>query len=692
MKTHIKTLAFLFITLFFINTSTQLWAQELTKTQLNEMVVTSTMTKHDIMVVPSNVMVITADDIGQMDAKTMAEVLKKYPGIFYSSASGIEPHLSLRGTRIGMSGGALVLLNGIPMNMGKFGYTDFEAIPVENIERIEVVKGPLSALYGGDSARGVINIVTKKGKKPVQGCISTIVGSYKEQRYSATLYGSQKKLFYNLNMKKREQETFRDYTSLDGYYLNGEIGYWLGDFGKISFFGNAIDKKRLLPKALTKEDERRSRSHSPDYSETYNRDYISGINLDINRPKFDIRSTLYYKTRDKNYENYKLATRYPYKEELNEYTHGIRSVFTYKTDIFQRKSLSSIGFDFDNDEIHIDRIKAAQKEIGAPYIKPDPKKSGKFRRREIGIFFQQEFELLKNLNLVAGVRYDYFEFDLDPDYDFSEGGTKNFDDSPDFDKLNPRVSLNYTILKNLTTYVSFSKAYRAPNIYDYYYSSSYAVKYQYTLKPETFTQYEAGIRYAFSKYLNIDTSVYWIGIDDMLDTVYDDSGHYMGKQNVSEVTIKGIDLSLFGKFSSRINYKVNYTYTDARYTDHLLAKVGRRQVVDVKDNRLTKVPYNKLSIDLNTKILKGRDYELLWYVNFYAQTGFQMDKANTKQYPGYGLVNTKLTLKYKKANIFIAADNLLDKEYDAYAYRSYGKDYYYPASGITVSAGLQFYF
>ncbi len=691
MKTYLKLLFFFSIILYF-GIVGLVSAQEVQKTKIQDMIVTSTMTKHKLMDVPSNVMVITAKDIAQMDAKTVADVLKKYPGVFYSSAAGIDPHISLRGTRIGMSGGALVLLNGIPMNMGKFGYTDFDAIPIENIKKIEVVKGPLSALYGGDSARGVINIITKTGKKTVEGSISTILGSYDDQRYSGTIYGSHKKIFYNLSLKKRKQQSFRDYTLLDGYYFNGEVGYWLGDYGELSFYGNAINKKRLFPKALTKEQEREDRAQTPDYSDTINRDYITGMNLNISKLHYDIQSTLYYKTRDKCYENYKLATRYPYKEDLNEYVHGIRSVFTYKTNILNRKSLSSIGFDYDHDFIDVNKIKATEKLIDAPYTKLDPKYSGDFTRKEIGLFFQQELELLKDLNLVAGVRYDYFEFDLDPDYDFSEGGTKKFDDSPSFDKLNPRVSISYNLSKNLSTYISFSKAYRAPNIYDYYYSSSYAVKYQYTLKPEKFTQYEAGVRYNFSKFLNIDTSIYRIVIDDMLDLVYDENGIYMGKQNISQATIKGIDISISGSPCSRFNYKINYSYTDARYTDDLLTKISRTEIINVKHNRLTKTPYNKLSIDLNTKLLNGKDYSLWWYINFYAQSNFQMDKANTDQYPGYGLVNTKLNFKYKKVDLFFAVDNLLDKKYDAYAYRWYKTNYYYPAPGTTVSAGVQFYF
>ena len=123
---------------------------------LDEVVITATQTENSIMKTASNISVISAKDIERLDAENVAEVLRTLPGISYTNASGLEPKVNLRGTKIGMSSGALVLLNGIPVNIGKFGYVDYEALPIENVEKIEVVKGPLSSLYGGNAARGLL--------------------------------------------------------------------------------------------------------------------------------------------------------------------------------------------------------------------------------------------------------------------------------------------------------------------------------------------------------------------------------------------------------------------------------------------------------------------------------------------------------------------------------------------------------
>ncbi|NPA24211.1 MAG: TonB-dependent receptor [Deltaproteobacteria bacterium] len=659
---------------------------------MDEVVVTATRTENKVMETASNIAVIKASDLEKMDAKNLADALKKVPGVYYTNASGLEPKISLRGTHIGMSGGALVLLNGIPVNMGKFGYTDFEALPIENIDRVEIVKGPMSALYGGDSARGVINIITKRGSRPLEGNVSAAGGTHNDQRYSALVYGAKGDLDYNLNLKKREQDGYRDRTSIDNYYANGEIGWFVSDATRLSFYFNLVDKERELAKKLTEAQRDENPRQAPDYSESDNNDIITGLNLDVSKELYDIKTTLYYKNRDKDYENYKLATRTPYKEELDEDVYGIRSIFSWKQPVFGRGNTLSVGFDCDYDSIDLDTVRAQKKEPGAPYTRPDPKKSGDFSRTEIGFFIQDELRLLDNLTLTLGLRYDYFEFDNDADYDFSQGGRYDYDEKPDFDEWNPRLSLNYMPLDNLSLYAGYSKAYRAPNLYDYYASGSYSAKNAYTLKPETFTQYEVGTRYGLARWLNVELCYFHLVIDDMLDTAYDESGTYMGKQNISEVTIEGVELTLAGEPCDWFTYRVGYSWMDSEYSDDLLYKVGRRKVVNVKGNSLTKVPDNKVNVDLDFKLLEKTAYRLFWHVNYYYQDEYEMDKANTDRYQDYSLVNSKLRLVHDSFEAFVAVDNIFDEDYDGYAYRSYGKNYYYPAAGTTYAVGLKYVF
>ncbi|MBW2011424.1 MAG: TonB-dependent receptor [Deltaproteobacteria bacterium] len=686
----------MFVGLFLIIISPSIWAAEKSETEdlveMEEMVVTSTLTEKRKMDVPSNIAVITSQDIEAMNARTLPDVIKGIPGAYFTNASGFEPRVSLRGTRLGMSEGAQVMLNGVPMSLGKFGYVDWDAIPIENIQRVEVVKGPLSSLYGGDAARGVINIVTKRSLEEIKGEISAIAGDYDDRRFSGLVYGSKNKFDYNLNVKKSDTDGYRKESSLDKLNFTGDIGYWLADTSRIGLFFNVADQEKYLAKKLTSEQMEEDRRQASDLSFTDTTDVISGINFKINKSLFDVLSTVYYKNRDKNYENYLKATSTPYKEDLTEDVWGFNSHITYKQPIAQLGNKLTFGFDYDRDKIDVEKNKAESKTPGVPYTKPDPKATGDFTRETVGVFVQDELSILDNLTLTAGVRYDYFAYDNNADYDFSEGGTYDYDEKPDFDKLNPRVGLNYRILEQLNFYASYNNAYRAPNLYDYYSTGSYSAKGGYTLCPEKFTQYEAGFRWAYSKWLNLDVSVYQIDIDDMLDSYYDEDGNYAGKQNVGKVDIKGFETSISGSLIDRIRYKIAYSYIDARYGDDTYARDADKNRVAIEDNRLAKWPYNTLNIDIDSTLLKRTNYDVQWHVGLRAQDEYKMDNLNSKEYKAYTLVDTKLVFNYKFFEAFAAVDNLFDREYDGYAYVSSGKDYYFPAPGRTWTAGLSYKF
>ena len=127
--------------------------------------VTATRTMEDIVKTPSSVSVVTAEDIEARRADTVADALQMLPGVYKSQKA--NGGLQIRGFD---STNTLVLLNGVPMNNTFNNSVDWEAIPVHSIERIELVRGPSSSLYGGRGVAGVISIQTKQSdpKKSVK--------------------------------------------------------------------------------------------------------------------------------------------------------------------------------------------------------------------------------------------------------------------------------------------------------------------------------------------------------------------------------------------------------------------------------------------------------------------------------------------------------------------------------------------
>ena len=133
---------------------------------LDQIVVTATRTEKKIIDVPASVFVVTAKDIENSGAVTPDDIFKKVPGVVISRTGGLansKPLITMRGVKSGSD--VLVLVDGQVMDNAYSGVVNWNEIPVESIEKIEVVKGPGSSIYGSNAMAGVINITTKTSDK-----------------------------------------------------------------------------------------------------------------------------------------------------------------------------------------------------------------------------------------------------------------------------------------------------------------------------------------------------------------------------------------------------------------------------------------------------------------------------------------------------------------------------------------------
>ena len=179
------------------------WAQEdsTRATSLNEIVITATRFPKKVSETGKVVTVINSQDIARSDGKDMAQLLSDQAGILVNGAysnPGKDKSLYLRGAATDYT---VILVNGIPVSdpSGTGGAFDIRMFPLEQVERIEILKGAQSTLYGSDAVAGVINIITKKAAgKPVQGYGSVAAGSYKTFKADAGLNGTAEGSSYNI--------------------------------------------------------------------------------------------------------------------------------------------------------------------------------------------------------------------------------------------------------------------------------------------------------------------------------------------------------------------------------------------------------------------------------------------------------------------------------------------------------------
>ena len=185
--------------------------------QTEDIVVTATRSATPISMVGSSTTVITADEIERDQAVEVIDVLRKVPGISITQtgSSGGTSSIFMRGMN---SYHTQLLIDGVEMadpSAPQPTY-DFGHLMVTDIERIEVVRGPQSTLYGGDAIGGVINIITKKGKGKPRTNVSAEVGSFYTKKLGAGISGSQNKLSYALSASYLNTAGYSAYDDRNG--------------------------------------------------------------------------------------------------------------------------------------------------------------------------------------------------------------------------------------------------------------------------------------------------------------------------------------------------------------------------------------------------------------------------------------------------------------------------------------------
>lgn len=164
------------------------WAQQATATVLPDVVVTATRMESRVDTLVSDVTVIDAQMIESQSGRTLTEVISRLAGVqmVANGGRGNASSILIRGTE---SRHLLLMVDGVRMGSATLGAPSLDNIALDSIERIEVLKGPASALYGSDAVGGVVQIFTKKGNKGLSPYASVTVGSYGHRQAGAGVSG-----------------------------------------------------------------------------------------------------------------------------------------------------------------------------------------------------------------------------------------------------------------------------------------------------------------------------------------------------------------------------------------------------------------------------------------------------------------------------------------------------------------------
>jgi len=524
-------------------------------------IISATGTEQNIADAPSIATVITAEQIERSSARTLAEVLAMVPGLqTYLTDEGQKVGFDIRGIVGGFNAQILTLINGVSIDKFETGSTMQQfTFPASAIKRVEVIRGPGSAVYGADAFAGVVNIITKDATYLSNNSQAGVrYGSFE----TAEVYGNYGKVYESgidmgLNLSYMRSDGDR------GRVIDSDTQTELD-----TIFGTSAS---LAPDAMNKQYEvfnlnlnlnyenltmnlwgyfQKANGHGVGASNAIdNTGNVSGTHImgdfnyltySSNDYKWNNKLVLSYREQVSEFVIFPAGASIPIGDDGNAFTSGGGIVTftdgyignpTTQEEKFVVESTVNIS-KFENQEIRLslgyEYIDLSVKETlnfgpsvingtegtvdgtltditGTPYVfLPN------IDRKIFFISLQDEYTLSNDWIVTAGIRYD----------NYSDFG----------DTINPRVGIVNHTTDTLTTKLLYGRAFRAPSAGDLYYQNNPSILGNKDLSPETIDMIELGLSYRPTTKLYTSINTYWYEASDLITTVSSDLG--IQSQNV----------------------------------------------------------------------------------------------------------------------------------------------------------------
>jgi vitamin B12 transporter len=491
MKRNVLKIQPLFIVLMLLFFSCTCWAQSEEEMQLlrmfykdKDLVVSSTRSEKSISQVAENITVVTAQEIENMNAHSVADVLNTVPGVFIASNQDF-----VSGSLITIQGSedrhVLVLVDDIPWNSIAGGNAETSTIPIGAVERIEIIKGPASSAWGS-SLGGVVNVITKKtgtDEKP-SGDIRGSYGAAKSQDYRGEISGKAGTVGYYLyagdqtsnglvsTRSYNGRQIFSKFTmplpqksqlSLEIGYSSSKIG--LGDFPSYDIYTNAAPRTFYAIGTIKL--------------------FLTG-NLDLNVTLFDLNNHLPLENAALGLGE--LGPRGTLFEDLifDEKRAGARTQLIYTT----KTQTAVFGIDYDHGDV-------TQTNMYGPFIQMAfglPDKTVFTPDMNEWAVYANDSITSGNWSITPGIRYDH------------DSNTVSF--------ISPSLGSTYKVSGNTIIRGSVSKGFTFPKLSQLY-GGGLFIDPNPDLKPEQIWSYQAGIETSAIPYIWTKISLFHHNLDDI---------------------------------------------------------------------------------------------------------------------------------------------------------------------------------
>ena len=546
--------------------------------------------------------VITKEEIKNSPAANVSELLQQVAGIDIRrrGVSGMQADLYIRG---GTFDQTLLLIDGFKVEDPQTGHHTMNmAIPIDVIERIEIIKGAAARIYGQNAFTGAINIVTKKVTEN-QRSRKIGAGSFEQRNAALTIQQSSEKASFITHYSRQ---------SSDGYRYNTDFN------NNNNFIKGSFQIKNLPVNMIASFNERKFGANgfyaSPEAIDQYEETQASllGASTEIRNESLVIKPKIYWK---RNQDMYVYLRQDPSVYRNLHITNKIG----FELNGSKESNAGTSGFGID-----------------LAYVSIASNNLGDRDRTMINIFIEHQFKLLKDkLDVTPGIALNYFS-----DFNFNDNYKNNF-----FRNFlaYPGIDVGYKINENLRAYSNIGYTYRVPTYTDLYYSSPTTIGNE-KLIPEKALSEEIGIRY-FKNNLSLSFVLFNRKAKDLIDYVKSIESDPWQASNIRELNTSGAETSLGIKIygNNNKNHYINLAYSYLK--DDLMP--SEIQYSRYAINSLKHHVTSNINIALTKKLSSSIIYKY----------------AERTSGNNYSIVDIKTRLVFKKFDFSLMVNNVFETEY-----------------------------
>ncbi|TBU95430.1 TonB-dependent receptor family protein [Pseudomonas dryadis] len=629
-----------------------------------------------------------------------SEVLTRVPGLVVQNRQNYAQDLQISSRGFGARSafgvrGLKLIADGIPASTPD-GQGQAATFNLDTAERIEVLRGPASTLYGSN-AGGVIQLFSRDGEGRPRIGAETLFGSDGLTRNHLSAEGEAEGIGFVLDASRMDTDGYRDHSAARRDQT----------FAKLNFRPDEDSKLALIYSSL---EQNGTQDPLGQAWQAYRDDPRS---VTANALTYNTRKSIDHQQLGANYERYFGDATL----QVTAYA-GKRSVIQYLAipPAAQANANHSGGVvDFDR-EFHGGSLRWLQPVDGVPgdlrlvvgldydlsrddrrgyenFVGSQLGVKGNLRRDEVDTVtsldpYAQATWTLGDWTLQGGLRYSTVKVDVDDKYIVGANG----DDSGTrrYEKATPSVSLGYAFSPDLNGYISVGKGFETPSQAELAYSQG-NTGFNYGLEPSESTQYEIGLKARLGEGTRVNAAVFQINTDDEI-VVLENIGGRTSYQNAGKTLRRGFELGVESQFSERWSAALAYTYLVATYDSSFVAGTS---TID-KGNDLPGVPRTTLFGELAWKPVDGISTAL---EGLYRSQVYVEDSNTEQAAPSYAVFNWRTRFEQRlgswTTHQTLRLDNLFDRQYVGSVIVGDGNNRYYeaaPGRSWYAGAGVEYQF